>query len=94
MLRVSTLRVASIAMAIALSCGSAFAQLGGGGQPSNAGSGMGAAAGSPNATVNPGINYGPADDPPTTVTRGDPSAGANQVPPPRPPSANDDDDRP
>ncbi|MGP0088917.1 MAG: hypothetical protein ACLPKB_02995 [Xanthobacteraceae bacterium] len=89
--RAPTLRVAGIAMAIAVCCGSAFAQLGGGGQPSNAGSGMGGAAGNPNAAVNPGINDALSDDSPPTVTRGDPLAGGNQVPPSRPPSANDDD---
>lgn len=76
-------------MALAVCCGPAFAQLGGGAQPSNAGAGMGGTTSGPN----PAVNDGAADDPPATVARGDPAAGSNQIPPPRTPSANDDDDR-
>jgi hypothetical protein len=66
--------------------------MGGGGQLPNPGAGSGGINNNPNATVNSGINDGSRDNFPTTVTRGDPSAGGNQVPPPRTPSANDPDE--
>jgi hypothetical protein len=91
MLKVPRLRIVGIATAMVVCSGSAFAQMGGGGQPTNPGAGTGGI-NNPNAPVNPGINDGLRDNFPTTVTRGDPSAGGNQIPLPRTPSANDADD--
>jgi hypothetical protein len=91
-LRVVTQKVLGIATAMVVCCGSAFAQMGGGGQLTNPGAGPGGSNNNPNAAVNPGISDGSRDNFPTTVTRSDPPAGGNQVPLRRTPSANDPDD--
>ena len=93
MLKVPTLRLVGIATAMVVCCGSAFAQMGGGGQQTRPGAGMGGINNNPNATVTPGIDDGLRDNFPTTVTRGNDSAtGGNQVPLPRTPGANDADE--